>query len=165
MAGSYVNGKWFYILSFITTPGLSLHSLPRAKRRALLYDRNPIQLRLEVQMIVFIAIGIEGWSAIRTLIIWIHVFINCEFSFTNSTKNSFRIPFYFIPNLRRMISCFFMTLITGIIFVTTLEFYSNNVKLWMVMLTTGFTINKLSVYFDCIHFAKVRNDLRKKKFL
>ena len=36
----------------------------------------------------------------------------------------------------------------------------------MIMLTTGFIINKLSIYFDLIHFAaKVRNDLRKKKFL
>ena len=166
MAGSYFNGKWFYVLSFITTIGLLLHSLRRAKRRALLYDINPVQLSLEVQMIVFAAIGIEGWSAIRTLIIWIHIFINCQFIFTNSTKNSFRIPIVFIPNLRRMISSFFMALIAGIIIVTAFELYSNNVKRWMIMLATGFTINKLSIYFYRIHLsAKVRNDLRKKKFL
>jgi hypothetical protein len=35
----------------------------------------------------------------------------------------------------------------------------------MIMFATGFIINKLSIYFDRIHFAKVRNDLRKKKFL
>jgi len=65
-----------------------------------------------------------------------------------------------------MVSRFFMTLITGIIFLTTFELYSNNVKLRMIMLATGFIINKLSIYFDLMHFAaKVRNDLRKKKFL
>lgn len=36
----------------------------------------------------------------------------------------------------------------------------------MIVLTAGFIIKKLSIYFDLIHFAaKVRNDLRKKKFL
>jgi len=65
-----------------------------------------------------------------------------------------------------MISSFFMTFITGIIFLTAFELYSNNVKLGMVMFATGFTINKLSIYLDLIHFAaKVRNDLAKKKFL
>ena len=133
--------------------------------RALLCGINSIKLTPEVQMIVFTAIGIEGGVAIRTAISWSHIFIDRQFCFTNSTKNSFYIPFIFIPGLRRVISCFFMTLITGIIFIAAFEFYSNNVKRGMIMLTAGFTINKLSIYFDRIHFAKVRNDLRKKKFL
>ena len=117
-------------------------------------------------MIVFAAIWIEGWSAIRTLIIWIHILSYCKFRSTNPTKNCFCIPFFFFPKLRRMIGCFLMTLKTGIIFFTTLEFYSNNIKRWIIVLTAGFIINKLSIYFDLIHFAaKVRNDLRKKKFL
>jgi len=59
-----------------------------------------------------------------------------------------------------------MTLITGIVLATTFELNGNNVKPGMIMFTTGFTINKLSIYADLIHFAaKVRNDLRKKKFL
>ena len=123
------------------------------------------ELRLEIQMIVFATIRIEGSVAIWTVISWSHIFIDSQFSFTNSTKNCFRIPFVFIPNLHRMISYFFVTLITGVIFVTAFEFYRNNVKRWMIMLTTGFIINKLSIYFDPIRFAKVRNDLRKKKFL
>jgi hypothetical protein len=59
-----------------------------------------------------------------------------------------------------------VTFITGIIFPTTFEFYSNNINRGMIVLTAGFIINKLSVDFDLIHFAaKVTNDLRKKKFL
>ena len=158
MAGSHVNGKWFYVLSFITTMNFSCV--------ALLCDINPVQLSLEVQMIVFATIGIEGWSAIRALIIWIHVFINCQFRFTNSAKDCFCVPLVFIPYLCRMISCFFMTLIAGVIFVTTFEFYGNNVKEWTIMLATGFIIYNLSIYLGRIHItAKVRNDLRKKKFL
>jgi len=65
-----------------------------------------------------------------------------------------------------MASRFLMALIAGIIFLTTFELYSNNVKLGMIMFTAGFAINNLSIYFDLMHFAaKVRNDLRKKKFL
>lgn len=188
MASSYVNGKWFYVPIFITTTRLPLRRTACTERsevfifqfiiesrsnreacrkgRALLCDKNPIQLSLEIQMIMFAAIGIERWSAIRTVIIWAHVFINCQFRSTNSTKNSFRIPFIFIPNLPGVISGFLMTFITGIIFLTTFEFYGNNVKLRMVMLTAGFIINKLSIYFYRIHFAaKVRNDLGKKNFL
>ena len=124
------------------------------------------ELRLEIQMIVFATIRIEGSVAIWTVISWSHIFIDSQFSFTNPAKNSFRIPFIFIPNLRLMICCFFMTLIAGVIFITAFEFYSDNIKQWMIMLATGFIINKLSIYFDHIHFAaKVRNDLRKKKFL
>ena len=134
--------------------------------RALLCGINSIKLTPEVQMIVFTAIGIEGGVAIRTAISWSHILADRQLSFANSTKNSFRIPIVFIPNLRRMISSFFMALIAGIIIVTAFEFYSNNVKWWVIMLATGFTINKLSIYFDHIHItAKVRNDLRKKKFL
>ena len=123
------------------------------------------ELRLEIQMIVFATIRIEGSVAIWTVISWSHIFIDSQFSFTSPAKNSFRVPFVFIPNLRRMISCFFMTLIAGVIFITAFEFYSDNIKQWMIMLATGFIINKLSIYFDRFHFAKVRNDLRKKKFL
>ena len=124
------------------------------------------ELRLEIQMIVFATIRIEGSLAIWTVISWSHIFTDSQFSFTNPAKNCLRIPFIFIPNPGWMSSCFFMTLITGIVFVTTFEFYGNNIKRRMIMFATGFIINKLSIYFDHIHFAaKVRNDLRKKKFL
>ena len=161
---------WAFVATLPSSFSLSLNNESQftrseAKSRSLVLH-NPIQLRLEIQVIVFAAVGIESWSAIRAMIIWIHVFINCQFRFANPTKNCFRIPFVLIPNLPWMISCFFMTLITGIIFVTAFEFYSNNVKRRMIVLATGFTINRFPKYFDLVHFAaKVRNDLRKKKFL
>jgi hypothetical protein len=66
---------------------------------------------------------------------------------------------------------FFMTLITWIIFVTTFEFYSNDVKCGMIMLAAGMIIYQFPIYVGLVHnafavlAAKVRNDLRKKKFL
>ena len=117
-------------------------------------------------MIVFTAIRIESDFAIGTAISGSHIIVDRQLSFTNPAKNCFYAPFIPGPCLCGMSSSFFMTLITRIIFLTAFELYSNNVKPGMVMFTTGFTINKLSIYFDLIHFAaKVRNDLRKKKFL
>jgi len=70
-----------------------------------------------------------------------------------------------------MIRRFLMTLITWIIFVTTFEFDSNDVKCGMIMLAAGMIVYHFSIDFGLFHnafavrAAKVRNDSRKKKFL
>ena len=144
----------------------SVAQFTRSEANCTLVRQIHVRLALEVQMIVFTAIGIEGGVAIRTAISWSHIFVDRQLSFTNSAKNCFYAPFILAPCLCRVISSFFIALIARIIFLTTFELYSNDVKNWVIMLATSFIIKKLSIYFDRIHFvAKVRNDLRKKKFL
>ena len=144
----------------------SVAQFTRSEANCTLVRQIHVRLALEVQMIVFIAIRIESGFAIWTVISWSHIFVDRQLGFTNSAKNCFYIPPILGPCLCRMIGSFFMTLIAGIIFFTTFELYSNDIKNWVIMLATSFIIKKLSIYFDRIHFAaKVSNDLRKKKFV
>lgn len=114
---------------------------------------------------MFTTTWIESSIAIRTTIIWVYVLINCQFSFANATKDRFFIPFILIPNLSFVICSFLVTLITGIVSVTTPEFYCDHIDRRMVVLATGLIINRFAIYFYLIHYAKVQNDCRRKKFL
>ena len=118
---------------------------------ALLYDMNPGQLRLEVQMIVFTAIRIKGRCAIWTVVAWLHIFVDRQFRFTDPAKNCFCVPLIFTPCFRSMTHRFLMTLIAGVIFVTTFELYGNYINRRVIMLTPGIVINHLPIYFNFTH--------------
>ena len=127
-------------------------SLSKWKGRTLV-RHDPIRLSLEVQMIVFTAIRVERGFAIWTAISWSHIFVDRQFSFTDPAKNCFCVPLIFTPYLCRVISCFLMTLIAGIVFVTTFELYSNYIKRWMIMLAAGIIIDHFPIYSYLTHNA------------
>ena len=79
-------------------------------------------------MVVFTAIWIEEGVAFWTLIPRSHIFFYCQFGFTVSAENSFGVPLIFVPCLCGMTRCFPVTLVAGVVFVTTFELDSNNIK-------------------------------------
>ena len=117
-------------------------------------------------MVVFAAVRIESGSAIRALVVCAHIFVNCQFGFANSAEDGFSVNLIFIPYPCLMAGSFFMTLITGIIFVAAFEFYGNNVDRGAVMFAPGIIVHNFTIYFDLSHTsAKVKNDLEKRKFV
>ena len=74
------------------------------------------------------AFWIERCFAIWTFVIAIEIFFNRHFCITIAAQNSFLIKFCFRPFYRNM-ACFFrMTKIAWIVFSTTFEFNSDNIK-------------------------------------
>ena len=56
--------------------------------------------------------------------------------------------FIFSPGLQGMTSHFFMAVITGVVIIAALEFYSNYIQGRMIMNTAGLVINGFAFYND-----------------
>jgi hypothetical protein len=98
-------------------------------------------------MEVFLTSRVKRFHAPWTCGIPVHILLYGQFILASSTQNRPCLSLLSAPKKRSMVYCILMALIAGIICITAFEFYSNNILLTVIMLTTSILIYKHSFHF------------------